>query len=211
MPSIPLWSVVPHSTSAVPTLSRTFTCKNFVTAMSCMTTMGKIFERQSHHADLSVHSYRNVTVTIYTHSVDGVTLNDVELAKVLDQEVKIEYSPKWLKENALAMGTAVVKGSKPPVEYCLNVTLYCLPTRRDEFLACIAGNCAGTLNTEPLAISYEWGESETSENTFHFHERYQGREGFEAHTQTEHFKAWEQFAATEPFSKDPEVLFFTKA
>ena len=93
--------------------------------------------------------------------------------------------------------------------FCLNVTLYVRPERREEFIACIEQNQRGTLETEPLARLYEWGESTTEPNTFHFQEQYDGKEGFDAHQTMPHFQVWEQFAATEPFSKPPEIQFFT--
>mmetsp|Transcript_73752 Transcript_73752/g.216440 ORF Transcript_73752/g.216440 Transcript_73752/m.216440 type:complete len:160 (-) Transcript_73752:44-523(-) len=94
--------------------------------------------------------------------------------------------------------------------YCLNVNLYVKPERREEFLACICANQHGTLTSEPLALQYDWGESESEPNTFHFHEQYLGKAGFEAHTQAPHFAAWEEFAATDPFTREPEVQFFER-
>jgi hypothetical protein len=41
--------------------------------------------------------------------VGGVTLNDIELAKSIDEGVKIVYSPKWLKEHPEAAETAADK------------------------------------------------------------------------------------------------------
>jgi 4a-hydroxytetrahydrobiopterin dehydratase len=35
---------------------------------------------------------------LYTHSLGGVTVNDVALAAMI-QDVEIDYSPKWKKEN----------------------------------------------------------------------------------------------------------------
>jgi len=105
------------------------------------------------------------------------------------------------------------KAAPPPTQttdYCLNINLHVKPERRAEFLSCIEQNAAGTRVGEPLAICYEWGESATDPNHFHFHERYQGKEGFEAHTKTEHFAAWEKFTATDPFEKEPEVVFFKR-
>ena len=93
--------------------------------------------------------------------------------------------------------------------YCLNVNLYVKPERRDEFLTCIRNNAAGTLSSEPAAIEYTWGESATEPNTFHFHEKYVDEAGFQAHTQTPHFAAWETFASSDPFTKPPEVTFFS--
>lgn len=39
--------------------------------------------------------------------------------------------------------------------------------------------------------------------------RYLGEAGFKAHTQAPHFAAWEEFAATDPFTEPPVVKFFT--
>ena len=52
------------------------------------------------------------------------------------------------------------------------------------------------------------GEDTEQPNTFHFYEKYEGRGGFEAHTQTEHFADWEVFAATDPFTEPPVVSFY---
>jgi len=92
--------------------------------------------------------------------------------------------------------------------YCLNVKLAVKPERRDEFLECIKNNQRGTLGTEPLAVVYTYGEEVDNPNTFYFHEKYKGKEGFEAHAAAPHFAAWEKFAATDPFTSPPEVFFF---
>ena len=52
----------------------------------------------------------------------------------------------------------------------------------------------GTLTKEPLAVEYTYGEDETTRNTFHFHEKYKGRAGFEAHTKAPHFAVYVKFA-----------------
>ena len=96
----------------------------------------------------------------------------------------------------------------PLGSFALNVNLYVKPERRAEFLQCIGANQRGTLTTEPLACVYVWGESTAAPNTFHFHEQYLGKEGFDAHCAAPHFADWEAFAATDPFTKDPEVTFF---
>ena len=80
-------------------LSRSFTAKNFQCALNAMNDMGKIAERESHHPDFHLTNYRNVDVQLYTHKLGGVTENDLQLAKLLDEEVKIAYSPMWLEAN----------------------------------------------------------------------------------------------------------------
>ena len=121
--------------------------------------------------------------------------------------------------------------------FCVNVNLYVKPERRDEFLEVIAANCEGTLTSEPLAIQvslklhgysplqcstsflsipsteqYSWGESILDVNTFHFHEQYHGKGGFEAHQKTSHFADWERFAgekwASDHYHLDYNDYFF---
>ena len=96
--------------------------------------------------------------------------------------------------------------------FCLNVCLRVKTERREEFLACIRANQKGTLTTEPLAVTYAYGEDESTPDMWRFFEQYEGKAGFEAHTKTEHFAAWEAFASSEPspFSAPPEVRFFVE-
>jgi len=94
--------------------------------------------------------------------------------------------------------------------FCLNVCLHIKPERREEFLDCIRANQEGTLTTEPLAVTYIYGEDETTPDTWRFFEQYVGKEGFEAHAKTPHFAVWEAFASTDPFSAPPDVNFFVE-
>ncbi len=95
-------------------------------------------------------------------------------------------------------------------KFCLNVSLYVKPERREEFLSVIKQNQHGTLTTEPLVILYSWGENTKEPNTFHFQEQYIGEEGFIAHTKAAHFAVWQKFAdeGESPFTKPPLVEFF---
>eukprot|EP00746_Dinoflagellata_sp_MGD_P022796 gnl/MRDRNA2_/MRDRNA2_153364_c0_seq1.p1 gnl/MRDRNA2_/MRDRNA2_153364_c0~~gnl/MRDRNA2_/MRDRNA2_153364_c0_seq1.p1 ORF type:complete len:268 (+),score=52.68 gnl/MRDRNA2_/MRDRNA2_153364_c0_seq1:62-865(+) len=101
-----------------------------------------------------------------------------------------------------------VKGEKL---YCVNVSIKIKPTRREGLLQCIRANQQGTLNEEPLAASYVYGEDDHCPNTFHFHEQYKGPEGFEEHKKTKHFLEWEKFASNDPFDEPPKVVFFTES
>ena len=95
-------------------------------------------------------------------------------------------------------------------KYCLNVDINVDPSRRQDFLQSIKDNQKGSLTDEIYCLQYTWGESETTPNTFHFHEEFIGKDGFELHTKSPHFKAWETFAQSTPtpFTKDPEVKFY---
>lgn len=107
---IPLWSM--KSLNGMNVLFREYVTKNFIAAMASLNAVGEICEDLGHHADLHLTSYRNVEIVVYTHSVKGCTRNDIELCKRLDAEVKVMYSPKWLRENPAAAKTAQIAASK---------------------------------------------------------------------------------------------------
>jgi quinol monooxygenase YgiN len=91
--------------------------------------------------------------------------------------------------------------------YCVHAEL-CIPDEvRDDFLRVIQNNQKGS-NQEELCHQYSYGECIDEPNKFIFHEEFQGKEGFDAHAVAPHFVAWEEFAATCPFTKPPKVAFF---
>jgi quinol monooxygenase YgiN len=84
----------------------------------------------------------------------------------------------------------------------------CIPVEvREDFLRVIENNQKGS-NQEELCYQYSYGECIDEPNKFIFHEEFQGKEGFDAHAVAPHFVAWEEFAATCPFTKPPKVAFF---
>ncbi|MEO2002021.1 MAG: 4a-hydroxytetrahydrobiopterin dehydratase [Pirellulales bacterium] len=46
--------------------------------------MGALAEREQHHPDLHLESYRKVRVEIYTHAIGGLSENDFILAAKID-------------------------------------------------------------------------------------------------------------------------------
>ncbi|KAL7571821.1 hypothetical protein ACA910_002906 [Epithemia clementina (nom. ined.)] len=81
-----------------PCISRTFVARHFQAALNAINAMGAVAEEQGHHPDFHLTNYRNVRIDVWTHKVGGVTENDLVLAELFD-EVPIDYSPKWLKEQ----------------------------------------------------------------------------------------------------------------
>eukprot|EP01035_Chromulina_nebulosa_P017839 gene17839-23451_t len=81
-------------------INRSFVCKNFKSAIEFINDIAKIADSNdvNHHPDIHLTGYRNVTVNLFTHSVKGLTAFDFKLAKAIE-EVKVDFSPKWLKEN----------------------------------------------------------------------------------------------------------------
>ena len=65
-------------------LRKTFTFKDFVTAMEFLNRVAEIAESEQHHADFAVHDNK-VEFTIWTHDVGGLSENDFILAAKIDQ------------------------------------------------------------------------------------------------------------------------------
>lgn len=96
--------------------------------------------------------------------------------------------------------------------FCVHVELCVKPEYREEFIQVILNNQRGSIQEEPLCLQYIFGESTNEENKFVFHEQYtgndNGKEGFDAHMNTLHFRHWEKFVEKNPFTKPPVVNFF---
>lgn len=67
-------------------LHKTFTFKDFVTAMEFLNRVAEVAESEQHHPDFSVH-YDRVDFTIWTHAVGGLSENDFILASKIDKLV----------------------------------------------------------------------------------------------------------------------------
>ena len=104
---MPLWSL--EETDGGYCISRRFTAQNFQAALEALNSFGAIAEREGHHPDLHLTNYREVTISLWTHKLGGLTQNDLTLAKVFDTEVEVVYSPKWLRENPGAKTTQNTK------------------------------------------------------------------------------------------------------
>jgi 4a-hydroxytetrahydrobiopterin dehydratase len=94
---MPLWSL--EEKDGVSCISRQCTVKHFQAGLDALNAVGAIAERHGHHPDLHLTNYREVTITLWTHKVGGLTQNDLTLAQILDAELDVVYSPKWLKEH----------------------------------------------------------------------------------------------------------------
>lgn len=65
-------------------LERTFKFKNFREALEFTNKVGEIAERENHHPDICL-SWGKVTVTLWTHAIDGLSENDFILAAKCDK------------------------------------------------------------------------------------------------------------------------------
>ena len=65
-------------------ITRSFQFGNFVEAFGFMTRCALVAEKMDHHPEWS-NVYKNVEVTLTTHSADGVTDLDIKLARQMDR------------------------------------------------------------------------------------------------------------------------------
>ncbi len=79
--SLPGWSVVDGK------LHKEYKFPDFVHAFGFMTTAALGIEKMDHHPEWS-NVYNRVTVDLTTHSAQGITSKDVDLAKLLDATAK---------------------------------------------------------------------------------------------------------------------------
>jgi len=67
-------------------LERTFTFPDFATALAFVNRLGALAEEMDHHPDLHL-SWGEVIVSVWTHSVGGLTGKDFTLARAVDELV----------------------------------------------------------------------------------------------------------------------------
>ena len=65
-------------------LEKTIKFNDFVSALAFVNQIGKIAESEGHHPDINL-SWGKVTISIFTHKIDGLTKSDFVLASKIDQ------------------------------------------------------------------------------------------------------------------------------
>ena len=64
-------------------IERTFEFDDFTEAMDFVNNVAEIAEEQEHHPDIDIR-YNKVKLSVYTHSKNGLTSMDFELAERID-------------------------------------------------------------------------------------------------------------------------------
>ena len=65
-------------------LEKTFKFKDFVEAFSFITKIALIAEKMNHHPDIKI-TYNSVDIELTTHDINGISSNDVTLARKIDE------------------------------------------------------------------------------------------------------------------------------
>ena len=66
-------------------IAKSWSARDFLAAIDFFNRVAQLAETENHHPDLHLASYRNVTIEIGTHAIDGLSENDFILAAKIDQ------------------------------------------------------------------------------------------------------------------------------
>ena len=65
-------------------LESNFTFSSFQKALDFVNKIGALAETANHHPDILMYDYKNVKISLYTHSKSAITQKDHELAEQID-------------------------------------------------------------------------------------------------------------------------------
>ncbi|HLD32216.1 MAG TPA: 4a-hydroxytetrahydrobiopterin dehydratase [Candidatus Peribacteraceae bacterium] len=80
MSEVPDWS----ADTEVSVIARTYDCRNFKRALAFVNRVADLAEAEGHHPDIFIHDYRNVTISLTTHAIHGLSENDFIMAAKID-------------------------------------------------------------------------------------------------------------------------------
>src|ERR1700682_5628556 len=66
-------------------IRRKWVVKDFLIALDFFNRVGRIAQAEDHHPDLHLRGFRNVTIELSTHDLDGLSENDVIGAPKINQ------------------------------------------------------------------------------------------------------------------------------
>ena len=82
---VPGWSWTKDKTDKI---ERDFTFKNFKEAIVFINKVADLAESEGHHPDILLHGWNKVQLTLYTHSISGLSENDFIMAAKIDKLVQ---------------------------------------------------------------------------------------------------------------------------
>ncbi len=66
-------------------IQKKFSFKNFREALDFANKVGRLAESEDHHPDIFIHNYKKLDVTLYTHAIGGLSVNDFIMAAKINQ------------------------------------------------------------------------------------------------------------------------------
>lgn len=66
-------------------IEREFQFEDFVEALAWVNKVGDIAEDEGHHPDIYIHGWNKVKITLWTHAIGGLSINDFVVASKIDR------------------------------------------------------------------------------------------------------------------------------
>jgi 4a-hydroxytetrahydrobiopterin dehydratase len=85
LPQVPEWTIVGDKQ-----IERDFLLKNFTEAIAFINAIAEIANTEGHHPDILLHDFKNVKITLSTHAIGGLSINDFVMAVKISE---IEKTP----------------------------------------------------------------------------------------------------------------------
>lgn len=67
------------------TMDREFEFKSFAEALDWVNKVGVVAEEEGHHPDIFIYSWNKVKISLWTHAINGLSINDFILATRIDR------------------------------------------------------------------------------------------------------------------------------
>lgn len=80
LPQVTNWEIVNEKQ-----LKREFTFQNFKEVLAFVNRIGEVAESEGHHPDLFLHDWKELTVTLTTFAIGGLSINDFVMAVKIDE------------------------------------------------------------------------------------------------------------------------------
>ncbi len=75
LPQVKDWNIIKDKL-----LEKDFSFKNFTEAISFINKVAEVAEIEGHHPDIYLHNYKKVKITLTTHAIKGLSINDFVMA-----------------------------------------------------------------------------------------------------------------------------------
>ncbi len=66
-------------------IAKHFKFKNFKEALSFVNQVGDVAESENHHPNIYLYGWNKVRITLITHAIEGLSINDFILASKIDR------------------------------------------------------------------------------------------------------------------------------
>jgi 4a-hydroxytetrahydrobiopterin dehydratase len=88
--SLPGWTLAADEKS----IQKKYVFKDFSAALQFVNRVGELAEKEGHHPDIYLHDWNKVTVTLSTHAIKGLHMNDfvvgVKIEDLLPNAVRVK-------------------------------------------------------------------------------------------------------------------------